>query len=182
MQSVSTCRGDGSQKSAHAGVAMPLDFCHLVGRDLGLEWTVVADAVSAVFHYDLVLSGRQREAELPLIVGLKGRDRPLSLPNDELLVGKWFSRVRHSNSDWSGMSRSEPNYAFKPGVHFGCSRRRLLRPRKAGEKEGDHKNSAGEMLSIHILRSDTHIYLSIQPRDKDLRAGAGVRVREAEPQ
>ena len=85
-----------------------------------------------------------------VVVGLKGRDDFVLLPNDKYGTGQWFQIV-NALAGGSAMSRSDPDLPFKAGANLLLSQRVWARE---GEREKKTERNQNPTAKLHRWRID----------------------------
>src|SRR5207244_13059983 len=81
-------------KSAHPGVAFPLDGCHFSACNIDIKRAAAANSNLATGG-NRVVTRRKRDPEVSLRVGRERRDRPLFIRDGEIAIRK-RRRTRHA--------------------------------------------------------------------------------------
>jgi hypothetical protein len=74
--------------SAHARVALPLDFGHLACNDINIERTIAPDPASSLLDRNGVVTGSQGNPKPALVICDEGGHRPFVILNDEIGISQ----------------------------------------------------------------------------------------------
>src|SRR5437773_2549266 len=132
--------------SPNSRVAVPLDLCHPASHNINIERAVVPDTVFLALLGYGVMSGRQGNPKLPLIIrGERCDFRSLFVLHDESGICERL-RTGNAGSDRPTLSWTKRNHAFDP-----CSWSGLCLPqRKAARHDEEHQNYS-EFSELHYL-------------------------------
>ena len=157
--------------SPYSGIAFPRDSGHLVREDINIEWAVVPNAAFLALLGYSVMSGREGNPKLSLLIRGKGCDfRSLFVLYDESGIRERF-RTKCVGPDWSSLSWAKRNHAFDPGSRPGL----CLCGRKTCSHNQEHQNG-WEFSECHYLNYSHRIVFG----SKTIAQISGERVRSSE--
>ena len=132
--------------SPYSRIAFPRDSGHLVREDINIVRAVVPDAAfPALFGYN-IMSGREWNPKLSLLIRGKGFDfRSLFVLYDESGIRQRF-RTRSIRPDWSRLGWAKRNHSFDPRSRSGL----YLPRRETCSHDQEHQND-WEFSDCHYL-------------------------------
>lgn len=116
---------------------MPFDFRHLSIGHIDIERSAAPDFL-LIFPPDRVMTGRERQLEMTVIVGHEVRDRRSFVADNKSNVRKW-SRIGHPGPNRTWMTRRCGDRSFNSGFtgSWRWCGRGLSRAKTGGGEESD---------------------------------------------